>query len=101
MCSISSFLSEEEECSHVSTALESHLSFSRLFFALPLLWVDDELVVVQLSKKKIFSFSSTLSLAKNFLISSVLSRRRKKKKKKEKNGIIVLEKRFGVEIVGE
>ena len=99
MCSISSFLSEEEECSHVSTALESHLSFSRLFFALPLLWVDDELVVVQLSKKKSSHSHQHSLLTKNFLISSVLSRRRRKKKKK--NGIIVLEKRFGVEIVGE
>ena len=98
MCSISSFLSEEEECSHVSTALRvSSLLFSP-FFALPLIWVDDKLVV-QLSKKKNLLIINTL--LQRISSSSVLSRRHKKKKKKEKNGIIVLEKRFGVEIVGE
>lgn len=98
MCYISSFLSEEE-CSHVSTALRvSSLLFSP-FFALPLIWVDDKLVV-QLSKKKIFS-SSTLSCNEFPRHQYSLVGRHKKKKKKEKNGIIVLEKRFGVEIVGE
>ena len=63
-------------------------------FALPLIWVDK---LVQNFQKK---FSSSTLLQRTFS-TPVLSRRHKKKKKKEKNGIIVLEKRFGVEIVGE
>jgi len=73
--------------------------FLAFFCFAPYFLVDDKLVV-QLSKKKIFS-SSTLSCNEFPRHQYSLVGRHKKKKKKEKNGIIVLEKRFSVEIVGE